>query len=97
MCFSLHSHLKSLQCESIGLCSLTVKVGTCYLKLPPPRCAPSGLFESQTLSTHLICGPVLKGKALETNNWLDTELILGFMSESLNVSHSSIINSAVSL
>lgn len=55
------------------------------------------VVQEPNMVPHLICGPVLKGKASETNNWLDKELILGFMSESLNVSHSSIINSTASL
>lgn len=46
---------------------------------------------------HLIFRTVLRVQASETNNWLDTKLILGFMSEPLNGSHSSIINSTASL
>lgn len=55
------------------------------------------VVQEPDMNPRFFCGPALKGKASGTNSQLDIRLIFGFMSESLNVSHSSIIKSTASL
>lgn len=89
----------SLGVKVYGLCKVTYSIWSWVVVFEAASstlCSQRVVQEPDSIP-HLICGPVLKGKASETNNWPDKELILGFMSESLNVPYSSIINSRTSL